>query len=84
VKQKKRRRKRKKAVNRGYSVLWQPGVQKVGTTGTAGAGQTTFGWTKWDLDEKVTERNTNPPNSLTFNILHCPKHTGLFYQSNTP
>jgi hypothetical protein len=23
-----------------------PGVQKVGTAGTAGAGQTTFGWTK--------------------------------------
>ena len=31
--------------------LW-PGVQKVGTAGTAGTGQTTFGWTKWDLDEK--------------------------------
>jgi hypothetical protein len=28
----------------------QPGVQKVGTAGTAGAGQITFGWTKWDLD----------------------------------
>ena len=27
----------------GYLV---PGVQKVGTAGTAGAGQTTFGWTK--------------------------------------
>jgi hypothetical protein len=24
----------------------QTGVQKVGTAGTAGAGQTTFGWTK--------------------------------------
>ena len=28
----------------------QAGVQKVGTAGTAGAGQITFGWTKWDLD----------------------------------
>ena len=35
-------------------------------------------------EEKITERNTNPPNSLNFNIPHCPKHTGLFYQSNTP
>jgi hypothetical protein len=26
------------------------GVQKVGTAGTAGAGQITFGWTKLDLD----------------------------------
>ena len=26
--------------------LLEPGVQKVGTAGTAGAGQTTFGWTK--------------------------------------
>jgi hypothetical protein len=35
------------------SSIWapQPGVQKVGTVGTAGAGQTTFGWTNWDLDE---------------------------------
>ena len=31
------------------------GVQKVGTAGTAGAGQTTFGWTKWDLDEKILD-----------------------------
>ena len=34
--------------------------------------------------KKITERNTNPPNSLTFNIPRCPKHTSLFYQSNTP
>ena len=27
-------------------------VLKVGTAGTAGAGQTTFGWTKSDLDEE--------------------------------
>ena len=33
----------------------ETGVQKVGTTGTAGAGQTIFGWTKRDLDEKVIE-----------------------------
>jgi hypothetical protein len=28
------------------------GVQKVGTAGTTGAGQTTFGWTKSNLDEE--------------------------------
>ena len=33
--------------NRG-SVIWvrESGLQKVGTAGTAGAGQITFGWTK--------------------------------------
>jgi hypothetical protein len=35
---------------RGLSL---PGVNKVGTAGTAGAGQTTFGWTKFKLDEKI-------------------------------
>jgi hypothetical protein len=30
-------------------------VQKDGTAGTAGAGQTTFGWINWDLDEKILD-----------------------------
>ena len=30
----------------------QSGLQKVGTAGTAGAGQITFGWTKRDSEEK--------------------------------
>jgi hypothetical protein len=29
------------------------GVKKVGTTGTAGVGQTHAGWTKRDLDERI-------------------------------
>jgi hypothetical protein len=34
-----------------------PGIQKNGSAGTAGTGQTTFCWTKWDLDEKVIGQN---------------------------
>ena len=30
-------------------------VKKVGTAVTTGTGQTTFGWTKGDLDEKIIE-----------------------------
>ena len=29
------------------------GVQKTGTAGTAGVGQTTCGWTKWGSDEQI-------------------------------
>ena len=35
------------------NLSWPAGVQKVGTAGTAGNGQTTFGWKKWDLDDKI-------------------------------
>jgi hypothetical protein len=34
-----------------FKFLCLAGVQKIGTAGTAGAGQTTFGWTKCDLYE---------------------------------
>ena len=30
-----------------------PGVQKVGTAGTTGVGQTHLGWTKLDSDEQI-------------------------------
>ena len=32
--------------NQNQNQRFQPGLQKVGTAGTAGAGQVTFGWTK--------------------------------------
>ena len=38
----------------GYScyIIFWAGAQKDGTAGTAGTGQSTFGWTKCDWDEK--------------------------------
>ena len=33
--------------------IMQAGVQKVGSAGTAGTGQTKFSWTKQDLDGKI-------------------------------
>ena len=35
-----------------FQYWFLPGVQKVGTAGIGGTGQTTFDWTEWDLDEK--------------------------------
>ena len=40
--------------NNKKKVTWVflAGVKKVGTAGTAGTGQTRFGWTKWVLDKQ--------------------------------
>ena len=60
------------------------GVQKVGTAGTAGAGQTTFDWTKWDLDGKILDILWQQRRNLVllwqYYWTHCPIIIGQIVQ----
>ena len=57
------------------------GLQKVGTAGTAGAGQTTFGWTKWkNMADVLWQERRNLVLLWHEYWTHCPMSIGHIVQ----